>query len=369
MNQLPRALQENELYFKDGDPAVVDGYQRRILTGMRPSGVLHLGHYVGALKNWLKFQDQFDSTFLVADLHALADHMDSPEFVRQSVREVVLDWLAVGLNPQKADFIVQTGIPELENLTVLFETLVKLAEHQRNPTLKAEMERMDDKDKTVSFHNYPISQAADILGPMGDLVPAGQDQQPQIELTRNIARRFNARFAPHPSDFSFPLPQIYTGEVGRLVGTDGNDKMSKTLGNTIDLSATPDQIKKKVKDMKSPVKALSDPGVVGGHVVFSYLDAFHDDSVELQVLKEHYVRGGLGEGTLKDMLARDLARLLEPIREKRMEFAKRPDDLEDILRTGTRRTRVRVAETLEHVRSAMGMFQLHDPFDERYSRD
>ncbi len=328
-------------------------YKRRILTGMRPSGPLHVGHYFGALDNWLKLQDHFDCMFLIADLHALADHSEHPEVIRQNVIEVTLDWLAAGLDPQKGAFFVQTGVSELENLTVLFETMVSLKRHQLNPTLKSELERMNDSQKTVSFHNYPISQAADILGPLGDLVPAGADQQPMIELARDIAARYNKQYA---GDFVFPQPQILLGSVPRLVGTDGGEKMSKTIGNTINLSDSTEIIRKKVNEMISPVKKLQESGRVEGHVVFMYLDIFHKDKQELEEVKRSYEKGGIGEKMLKDMLFQDVEEFIAPIRERRAQLAKDLSYVQDILVDGTSRVKARVQGTLMEVRFRMGTF-------------
>lgn len=357
LSEIPSELldEKKSMDYKNGDPSKIDGYQRRILTGMRPSGNLHLGHYVGALKNWLDFQDKFDCTFLLADLHALADHMEKPDFVRQSIRNVVGDWLSVGIDPEKANFTVQTGVPELENLTVLFETLVPLSVLQRNPTLKAELARMEEGQKTVSFHNYPVSEAADILGPLGDLVPAGDDQRPMIELTRSIARRFNTQFGKE-AGFKFALPQIYTGTHGRLSGTDGNEKMGKTLNNAIFLTDSTDVVRKKVRSMKSSTKGLQDPGNSDAHLVFTYLDAFASDRERLKDLKARYDVGGVGEGEVKKFLEEELEIFLRPIREKRAEVDANPQLIEDTIATGTKRTRLIVAEVSDRVRHAMGLF-------------
>lgn len=358
MIRIPESLTEpnSPIDFDEQSGPQIGDYQRRILTGMRPSGNLHLGHYTGALKNWLRFQDDFDSSFLIADLHALADHMDRPDTVRQYIQEVAIDWLSSGVDPNKANFVVQTGVPELESLTVLFETLVKLSVLQRNPTLKSELERMDDDKKTVSFHNYPVSEAADILGPLGDLVPAGDDQRPMIELTRGVARRFNKIFGER-ANFQLPLPQIYTGKHGRLPGTDGNEKMGKTLGNAISLSDSAKVVKKKLNGMKSAAKGINDPGTVDGHLVFKYIDAFVDPSdPAIRQLKEDYAKGGVGEGHVKQVLYKVLEELLGPIREKRLEYEARPDYVMDVLKEGTKKTRLIVADTLSNVRSAMGLF-------------
>lgn len=353
---IPKELLKTEMEFDPAkNPAEINGYKRRILTGMRPTGNLHLGHYAGALRNWLEMQERFDCTFLIADLHALADNNDRPQYVRACIGEVALDWLACGLDPDKSYFMVQTGVPELENLTVLFETLVPLAVLQRNPTLKSELETMKDSQKTVSFHNYPVSEAADILGPLGDLVPAGDDQRPMIELTRSIARKINDQFLSD-RDFKLPVPQIYTGTSGRLRGTDGNSKMGKSLNNAINLHLSSKELKEKVNRIASPVKKLEDPGVVEGHVVFEYLDIFHKDLEELASLKAQYQKGGLGEGHLKKLLFQDLDTFLEPIREKRAHYESQPDYVQDVLREGTKKARERVQQTLEQIRDAMGLF-------------
>ncbi len=352
---IPDQLLKTDMDYAADSPSVIGGHMRRILTGMRPSGNLHLGHYAGAIRNWLEMQERFDCTFLIADLHAFADHNDQQEYVRACISEVALDWLACGIDPKKAYFMVQTGVPELENLTVLFETLVPLSVLQKNPTLKKELESMRDTQKTVSFHNYPVSEAADILGPLGDLIPAGDDQRPMIELTRSIARKMNEQFLSKRA-FKLPVPQIYTGTSGRLRGTDGNNKMGKSLNNAINLTLSPKELHEKVKRIQSSPKQIEEQGAVEGHVVFEYLDVFHQDALELIDLKSEYQKGGMGEGHLKEILFRDLDALLEPIRERRMELKKRPEFVQDILKEGTKKARERVKETLEQIRDAMGLF-------------
>lgn len=359
MRTLPTELIHNEIDFPlDAPLAASDGISRRILTGVRPSGKQHVGHYVGALKNWLKFQEEgVDSDFLIADIHALSDHPDRPEFVRENILEVATDWLALGLDPKKANFFVQTGVPELENLSALFATMVTVARHEGNPTLRAEMAALrlsGESSLTVGFYNYPISQAADILGPMGDLVPVGDDQRPMIELTREIARKFNAQYGVR-TGFQLPVPQVRVGDVGRLVGTDGAAKMSKTLGNVIGLAESARSLKKIISRMPSANKKIEASGNVEGHVVFQYLDAFHSDRPELDTLKADYTRGGVGEGTLKQMLLKDLEELIGPIREARAGWEARPDEVWDILREGTKRVRTRVQATHDQVREAMGL--------------
>lgn len=357
MRQLPPELLENDIDFPEGAPLQAsDGESRRILAGVRPSGRQHIGHYKGSLGSWKNFQKEgVHSDFLIADIHALADHPDRPDFVRQNVLEVATDWLALGLDPQKANFFVQTGVPELESLTALFATMVTVARHERNPTLKREMEVLRSaggRDLTVAFYTYPVSQAADILGPLGDLVPVGQDQRPMLELTREIARSFNLQYG-NRIGFQLPVPQVRVGEVGRLVGTDGKEKMSKSVGNDIGLAESARTLRQKVNGMASPNKGKSDPGTVEGHVVFQYLDAFFPDKAGLQMLKQEYERGGVGEGTLKQMLLACLEDFIAPIRESRAEWEKRPNDVKDILRQGTTNVRARVQETHEKVREAM----------------
>lgn len=358
MKAVPKSLLETSLEYDLDSPSVIEGeYKRRILTGMRPTGLLHLGHYKGALENWLKLQDEFHCNFLIADLHALADHPDDPNFVKENIIEVVTDWLAVGINPDDNNIFVQTGIPELGELTVLIQTLFGFNELMRNPTLKSEIRDLDESNKgtTVSFATYPVSQAADIIGPLGDLVPAGDDQKPMIETVRTISRRFN-RIYGDKTGFKLPIPQMLKSDFGRLVGTDGSTKMSKTRGNVIGFSNTNKEIEKIVNKMPSSGKSISDPGTTEDHLVFTYLDAFYPNKDELKELKKAYRKGGIGEGEVKSYLKRCLVEFIMPIRERRLDLSNNKNYVIDVIHEGTKKTRVEVQEVLSHIREAMGLF-------------
>jgi tryptophanyl-tRNA synthetase len=325
----------------------------RILTGIRPTGRLHLGHYVGALENWVRLQDEYDSTFLIADYQALADHADEVEGIRRAVIDVTLDWLAVGLDPKRSTFAVQSYVPEHAELAMLLGMLVPLGRLQRNPTLKAEMSdlRTAGQRVTAGFYTYPISQVADILVLPAQLVPVGDDQMPYIELTREVARTFNRRYGE-----TFPVPDGLVGRVARLVGTDGTTKMSKSRGNVIDLADDTATVRRKVMAMYTdPTRAsASDPGHVEGNAVFAYLDAF-GDSAEVAELKDRYTAGRIGDVALKDRLAQVLETFLEPIRERRAVFEAQPEVVGEMLAAGSEQHRRRAEETMRRVRDAMGI--------------
>ena len=239
--------------------------RKRILTGIRPTGALHLGHYVGALENWVRLQDEYDCFFLIADYQALGDHLDDIDGIRRSVIEVTLDWLAVGLDPQRSTFVVQSYIPEHAELTMLLSMLTPLGMLQRNPTLKAEMQELDTRSPSVGFFNYPVSQMADILLPKAHLVPTGDDQLPHIEMTREVVRKFNRSYGQ-----VFPEPQALMGRVPRLVGLDGQAKMSKSLDNCIYLGDDAGTVTRKVMSMYTDSTRVhtTDPGHVDGNPVF-----------------------------------------------------------------------------------------------------
>ena len=329
--------------------------QERILTGMRPTGPLHLGHYVGALENWLKLQEQYDSYFLIADYQALGDHVDDIKRIRNSVIEVALDWLAVGLDPEKTTFVIQSYVPEHAELTMLLSMLIPQSQVDHNPTLKAERAAL--KDVSNGFVNYPVSQAADILLPKADLVPVGEDQLPHIELTRKVAGRFNTTYG-----HVFPIPRALVGRIPRLVGTDGQAKMSKSLGNCIYLSDTEVIVNQKIRAMFTDPTHLriSDPGHVENNPVFIYLDAFHQNAKELDELKAHYQRGGLGDVALKQILAKDIGDFLEPIRERRDHFKAHPELVRQALIEGTLRAKKIAEKTMLEVRDAMGITHYED---------
>ncbi|MSQ14539.1 MAG: tryptophan--tRNA ligase [Dehalococcoidia bacterium] len=326
--------------------------KKRILTGIRPTGALHLGHYVGALENWVRLQESYECFFLIADYQALGDHMDDIDGIRSSVLEVTLDWLAVGLDPAKSTFEVQSYVPQHAELHMLLSMVLPLSWLQRNPTLKSEMESLESEHKTLSlgFYNYPASQVADILLPRAHLVPVGDDQLPHIEMTREVARRFNRLFAP-----VFPEPDALVGRVPRLVGIDGQAKMSKSLGNCIYLKDDEAEVTNKVRRMFTDPTRIhaTDPGHVEGNPVFIYHDVFNKDVDEVNELKERYKAGTVGDVEVKRRLAKALNEFLEPIRARRGEYEVRMDDVKDILRDGSSRARVTAEETMNEVRDAM----------------
>lgn len=330
--------------------------QQRILTGMRPTGQLHLGHYLGALENWLQMQHEYECFFLIADYQAMGDHLDDIGLIRDSVLAVATDWLAVGLDPEKSSFVIQSYVPEHAELTMYFSMLTPLNQHQKNPTLRAEMGQLESGSQaiTLGFFNYPISQAADILLPKAHLVPVGEDQVAHIEYTRNIARRFNRRYGP-----VFPVPSARVGRVPRLVGTDGQAKMSKSLNNAVYLADDPAAVAARVKRMVSDITGQNprmrptDPGVVEYNPAFLYHDAFNDNPAEVAELKERYTAGAVSDAEVKDRLAAALNRFLEPIRERRAWYEQHPDYVRDALQAGTERERAIARETVADVRQAM----------------
>lgn len=330
--------------------------KKRILTGDRPTGKLHLGHYIGTLENRVKMQDEFETYIMQADVQALTDNFDNPEKVRESVYEVALDNLAVGLDPKKSVLFVQSQIPELAELTVYFMNLVSLERLQRNPTVKAEMKQKSfGANVPVGFVNYPLSQAADILAFNADIVPVGDDQAPMIELAREVVAKFNNIYG-----YKFVMPEIVVGRVARLVGTDGNAKMSKSLGNVIYLSDSPEEVKQKVAKMYTDPnrKHVTDPGQVEGNPVFIYLDAFAQDLSKVKELKEQYRLGQVGDVQVKQYLIEAINAFLEPIRERRKHYEEQPGLVKAILKDGTERARDTVAKTMVEVRSAMKLYKL-----------
>lgn len=328
--------------------------KKRILTGDRPTGKLHLGHYIGTLENRVKLQDEYETFIMEADVQALTDNFDHPEKVRESVYQVALDNLAVGLDPKKSVLFVQSQIPELAELTVYFMNLVSLSRLQRNPTVKAEMKQKGfGANVPVGFVNYPLSEAADILGFNADLVPAGDDQAPMLELSREVVNRFNTIYG-----HTFSMPEILTGRVARLVGTDGGAKMSKSLGNVIYLSDDSTEVAKKVMKMYTDPnrKRATDPGTAEGNPVFIYLDAFGTDKQKIESLKNRYRNGQVGDIEVKQYLAEVLNEFLEPIRERRGYYEARPELVAKILEDGTEKARRAVNETMTEVRKAMKLY-------------
>ena len=328
--------------------------RQRILTGIRPTGALHLGHYAGALENWVRLQEQYDCIFLIADYQALGDHLEDIDGIRRSVLDVTLDWLAVGLDPQRSTFCIQSYIPEHAELTMLLSMITPSGMLQRNPTLKSELLELGNRSPSVGFFNYPVSQAADILLPKADLVPTGGDQLPHIEMTREISRRFNQNYGQ-----VFPEPQSLVGRVSRLVGTDGVAKMSKSIGNCIYLSDDEEMVNRKIMDMYTDPTRIhaSDPGHVEGNPVFIYHDTFNPDADEVEELKERYLAGRVGDVEVKRKLAGALNEFLEPIRENRDYYERNPNVVRDALLEGTERARALAMSTMTEVRDSMRISQ------------
>lgn len=325
--------------------------KKRILTGIRTSGRLHVGHYVGLLKNCLALQDDYETFMMMADVQTLTDNFDNPDKVHDNVFEAATDCLALGIDPKKVTFFIQSEIAEIAELTVFFMNLVTMARLMRNPTVKDEIKQKGfGESLPVGFVNYPISQAADILSVNADLVPVGEDQLPMIEQSREIARRFNQLYGQ-----TFKEPEAKVGEIARLVGTDGNAKMSKSLGNVIYLSDSEEEVNKKVMGMYTDPNRIkaTDPGKVEGNPVFIYLDAFGNDKEKIEEFKARYHKGTVGDIEVKKYLAEVLNMMLEPIRQKRSEYEKNPELVKQILEEGTARTKKEAVEIMRQVRSAM----------------
>ena len=324
--------------------------KKRILTGVRPTGALHLGHYVGALHNWLDLQDKYECYFLIADYQALGDHFHEIDLIRDSVLQVTLAWLAVGLDPEKSSFVIQSYVPEHAELTMLLSFITPLGMLERNPTLKTEIDALPAERRTVGFYNYPMSQVADILLPRAHLVPVGEDQAPHIEMTREVARKFNRMFGD-----VFPEPETLIGKVPRLSGTDGQGKMSKSKGNVILLKDDEKTVTKKVRSMfTDPNRIRADiPGRVEGNPVFEYHDAFNPEKAQIEDFKARYRLGTVGDAEVKVALAKALNEYLEPIRERRAYYEQHMDVVEEAIMSGVRRGRAIAAETMEMVRDAM----------------
>ena len=337
-----------------------------MLTGDRPTGKLHVGHYVGSLRRRVELQNtgDFDDIFImIADAQALTDNADNPEKIRQNIIEVALDYLACGLDPAKSTLFIQSQIPELCELSFYYMNLVTVSRLQRNPTVKSEIQmRNFEASIPVGFFTYPISQAADITAFKATTVPVGEDQMPMLEQTKEIVHKFNSVYGETLVDPKILLPE--NEACLRLPGIDGKAKMSKSLGNCIYLSDTADEVEKKVKSMYTDPTHLkvSDPGKLEGNTVFTYLDAFCKpehfgrylpDYPNLDELKAHYTRGGLGDMKVKKFLAAIMQEELTPIRERRKEFEKDIPAIYEMLRKGCETARATAAATLDDVRKAM----------------
>ena len=328
--------------------------QHLILTGDRPTGPLHLGHFVGSLRNRVKYQHQYQQYIMIADAQALTDNMDDPAKVHNNVLEVALDYLAVGIDPVKSTIFIQSQIPELTELTFYYMNLVTVARLERNPTIKQEIIlRNFERDIPAGFFTYPVSQAADITAFKASLVPVGDDQIPMIEQTNEIVRRFNRLIK---QDILVECEALVP-EIGRLPGIDGKAKMSKSLGNSINLGATAAEIKAAVRNIYTDPLHLrvEDPGHLEGNVAFIYLDAFDIDKIALQEMKDQYVRGGLGDGKVKVRLEGILQDMLAPIRERRQEFEKDRGQVLQMLKLGTEKAREIAAKTTDEVKAALGL--------------
>jgi tryptophanyl-tRNA synthetase len=328
-----------------------------ILTGDRTTGPLHLGHYVGSLKNRVALQDTHRQYLLLADAQALTDNAHNPARVRDNVIEIVLDYLAVRIDPALTTICLQSHLPALSDLTLLYMNFVTVARLERNPTIKDEIQaRGFGRDIPAGFLCYPVAQAADITAFKASIVPVGEDQAPLIEQTNEVVRRIN-RQAGHDV---LPEARALIPRVGRLPCVDGKAKMSKSQGNAIPLSATPDEIRDAVRRMFTDPNHLraSDPGCVEGNVVFTYLDAFDNEQAVVADLKDRYRRGGLGDSVVKERLNNVLQALLAPIRERRRALARDPGYVIRIVKEGTLRSGELTNATLKEVRRALGLFML-----------
>jgi tryptophanyl-tRNA synthetase len=323
-----------------------------VLTGDRPTGPLHLGHYIGSLINRVQLQNEYEQYVMIADIQALTDNYAEPHKIRSNVQNVLLDYLSVGIDPQKSTIFIQSLVPEIAELTIFYLNLVTVSRLERNPTVKTEIMQKDfGKSLPVGFLAYPISQAADITSVKGTLIPVGEDQIPVIEQTNEIVRTFNRIYDCQVLKEAKPL----LSKVSRLPGIDGKAKMSKSLGNAIFLSDSTDEVAKKVMKMFTDPNhvRIQDPGKIEGNTVFTYLDAFANKQAEIIKLKEGYQRGGMGDVTIKKYLIDVLEELLTPIRKKRQELTQDPEELMKIALEGTAKVRSVAAKTLKEVKEAM----------------
>ncbi|PIS34563.1 MAG: tryptophan--tRNA ligase [Parcubacteria group bacterium CG08_land_8_20_14_0_20_43_9] len=321
--------------------------RKTILTGDRPTGPLHLGHYVGSLKNRVDFQDKYDSYFIIADYQVLTDQLSKAENIKKNIKEIVLDYLSVGIDPDKSTIFVQSQIPEIAELTFLFSMLITMARVERNPTVKEEIRASGTKKASLGFISYPVSQAADILVVRADAVPVGKDQLPHLEITREIAATFNRLFGK-----VFPMPEAILSQTPTLPGLDGQ-KMSKSRNNAIFLSDSPGVVEEKVMKAITDTKKIriDDPGRPEICNIYQYYLAFFPEKAkEIKPLCE---AGKIGCVACKKQLAEMLNEFLDPIRKKRSQYAKKPKLIDEILEQGRKKTRKRAAETLSLVKQAM----------------
>ena len=325
-----------------------------ILTGERPTGPLHIGHYFGSLENRVKLQNDYEMFIMSADMQALTDNFDNPKKIQDNVFETVLDNLAVGINPEITTLFIQSQIPELTELFTLYLNLVSVSRLERNPTIKTEIAQKGFEESVpAGFLCYPVSQASDITAFKAEVVPVGEDQLPLLEQCNEIVRRFNRIY----NTDILKECEAYLSKVSRLIGIDGNAKMSKSLGNTIYIKDSPDIIKQKVMLMYTDPNHIKveDPGKVEGNVVFTYLDIFDNNKEELEELKNHYRRGGLGDVKLKRRLTDLIVAKLQPFQEKRKEYENNMDEVIKIVKKGNEKAREKASQTLSEVRNAIGI--------------
>ena len=326
--------------------------RKRVVSGMRPTGQLHIGHLVGALRNWVRMQAEYDCFYFVADWHALTSDFADPSQIAPFAYENAADWIGAGLDPEQSTFFIQSLVPEHAELYLLLSMVVPVPWLERVPTYKEQQENLKDKDlSSIGFLGYPLLQTADVAIYDARLVPVGDDQVAHLEFAREVVRRFNNFFG---SVLVEPEPLRQQG-FGRLPGLDGGKKMSKSLGNTIQLSDSADEVKKKVMRMYTdPARVRADvPGTVEGNPVFTYHDAFNPDTAEVEELKARYRAGKVGDVEVKTKLAKALNAHLDPIRERRAAILARPNDLREILFEGSRRARAVAQNTMARVREAM----------------
>lgn len=324
--------------------------KRRILTGHRPTGRRHLGHLVGTLQNWARLQDDYECLFLIADLHVLTTDHTHPDRIQSNIAEVLIDWLAAGLDPARSTFVLQSAVKEHAELALLFSMLVTVSRMERNPTYKEQVKELG-LHPSLGLLAYPVLQAADILVYKADTVPVGEDQMPHIEITREVARRFNATYGE-----TFPEPQGLLSPSPRLPGTD-NRTMHTSYGNAIYLFDDPQTVEEKVMSMYTdPTRIhVTDPGHVEGNPVFAYHDVFNEDQEEVEELKARYQAGRVGDVEVKKRLVTALNRYLTPLRKRRRKFAARPDYVRDVLHEGTTRARPIAQATVAEVKEKMGL--------------
>ncbi|HLH21012.1 MAG TPA: tryptophan--tRNA ligase [Chloroflexota bacterium] len=330
----------------------------RILTGDRPTGKLHLGHWVGTLQNRVRLQREYECFFIVADYHILTTRLDNLGEIEGNIRDMVLDYLAAGIDPEQSTIYLQSLVPQVCELHLLFSMLTTVPRLQRVPSLKEVMRSLHIETASYGLLGYPVLQAADILMVRANLVPVGKDQASHLELTREIARRFNDLYGE-----VLPLPETLIGDVPTLVGTDGQVKMSKSLNNAIFLSDDAKTVERRVMSMYTDPTRIhaTDPGHVRGNPVFAYHDAFNPDREEVADLKKRYRAGRVGDVEVKRKLAAALNTFLEPFRERRAEYASRPGLVDEILHAGSDRARREAAETLRLAREAMGLNYFRTP--------